>query len=223
MVSPQNRPSVHTTTHLENSPGWLLIFRTPRSALYLRKNARNRENLQRVAAYYASRGVPFSPDRGLDLEGVMREAPEWAAAHGVLPTHLAGLEAASRSLDPLRGRAAREQLGALYASLGLYERAIAIERVRLRAEPDARAAGQRLVWALLHAGRFSEAREVLERQLAAGGAGDGGLIRLLELARSPAPSGAVAARVATLPLLEAGRARRVLAGFREPEPRSARR
>ena len=222
VVSPPNRPSLHTTTHLENTPGWLLIFRTPRSALYLRSNARNRTNLERVVDYYASRGVPFSPERGLDLERVMQEAPEWAAAHGVLPTHLAGLEAATRSLDPLRSRSARERLGALYASLGLYERAIAIERARMQAEPKAGSAVRRLAWSLLHAGRFGEAREVLERQ-APGSMSDTNSSRLVALARSPVPSEGLAAQVATLPLLQAARARRVLEGFQEPEPRSARR
>ena len=213
VVSPPNRPSLHTTTHLENTPGWLPIFRTPRSALYLRNNARNRRNLERVVEYYATRGVPFSTDRGLDLERVAREAPVWAIENGVLPTHLSGLEAATRSLDPLRSRVARDRLATLFATLGLYERAIEIERKRLQAQPGSEALVRRLAWSLLHAGRLGEARTLLGGQAA-------GTDGWTALARSSSSPEALAAQVAVLPLLSAEQARSVLAGFREPAPRS---
>ena len=220
VVSPPNRPSIHTTTHLERTPGWLLVFRTPRSAVYLRDNPRNRANRGRVADYYARNGVPFDPARGLELDRVVREAPAWAADHGVLPTHLARLAAAAGSFDPARRRVAREQLGALYATLGLYERAISIERARLGSDPQAGSAAHRLVWSLLHAGRFGEAREASGRLADRAGREDELSQRLVAVALSADGSQEeLAARVAVLPLFTAARARRVLAGFREPVPR----
>ena len=220
VTSPPNRPSIHTTTHLEGAPGWLLVFRTPRSAVYLRDNLRNRANRERVADYYARHGVPFDPERGLEVERVARAAPAWAADHGVLPMHLPRLEAAADSLDPARRKVAREQLGALYATLGLYERAISIERARLRAEPQASTAAPRLLWSLLHLGRFGEAREVASTLAGQPGSGDGLSQALVAVALSAERSQEdLAARVAVLPVFAGARARGVLAGFREPVAR----
>lgn len=219
IASKPNRPSIPTTTHLERTPGWLLVFRTPRSALYLRDNARNRANRQRVADYYSHHGVPFDIERGFDIDRVIRDAPAWAAEQGVLPVHLSHLEAAARSLDPLRRGLAREQLAGLYAALGLYERAVALERARLAANPQAGSAARGLLWSLLHAGRFSEAREVSQTVAAGLAEKDGLSARLVALAFSQASSDEVAAQLAGLPLFTEVRGRRVLAGFREPAPR----
>ena len=51
-----NRPWYYTTAHLEQTPGWLCVFRNLDSAVYLRTNERNRANLERVAAWYAAQG-----------------------------------------------------------------------------------------------------------------------------------------------------------------------
>ena len=115
----------------------------------------------------------------------------------------------------MQRRAAREHLGSLYAALGLYERAISIDRARLGSDPG------RLVWSLLHAGHFDEAREVSERMATRrDGERDRRSQMLLAAAGAAASSEEkVAARVAVLPLFSAAQARQVLAGFREPAPR----
>lgn len=49
----------HTTEHLDGAPGWILVFRSVDHAIYLRTNERNRENLERISAYYVRENVPF--------------------------------------------------------------------------------------------------------------------------------------------------------------------
>src|SRR5262249_23533512 len=54
------RPTgLFTAANLERAPGWILVARSFRCAIYLRANARNRENLARIADFYARAGVPF--------------------------------------------------------------------------------------------------------------------------------------------------------------------
>ena len=46
------KPVFYTTTYLERSDGWIQIFRNVGSAIHLRRNERNRENLERIAACF---------------------------------------------------------------------------------------------------------------------------------------------------------------------------
>ncbi len=220
-LSASPRRELATTTHVERSAGWIPVFRNARSAIHLRQNERNRANLRRVAAYYAGAGVPFDPERGFDPERVIREAPGWAADHGLVPLNLARLEGAARALDPELRRAAQERLAAVLALLGLYERGEALDRRLLRADPGSLPAARRLVWSLLHQGRGGEAREAAER-LAALAPPDDGLSRLLvEAARRHAAlaEDEAAALVALLPVFWRPELPALLAGFREPEAR----
>jgi hypothetical protein len=153
------RPRIYSSGHLERAPGWIPVFREPQSAVYLRANERNRANLARVAEYYAREGVPFDAERGFDPEAAIRAAPEWATAHGLVPAGFAALEAEAEGADPARRRAALDRLAALDVALGLYERAIEIDRRLLRSNPGANAPSRRLVWSLLRLGRDGEAAE----------------------------------------------------------------
>ncbi|MCA8967706.1 MAG: hypothetical protein KDC48_22690, partial [Planctomycetes bacterium] len=77
-----------TTPFLERAPGWLLVSRSFRHAIYLRDVPRNAERLARVAAFYAAEGVPFDPARGLDPDRVVRERPDFAVRERlVVPQH----------------------------------------------------------------------------------------------------------------------------------------
>jgi hypothetical protein len=224
VVSSPSRPSISTTTHLEGAPGWIPVFRNIRSAVYLRADARNRRNLERVAAYYARARVPFDPDRGFETDRVLREAPRWAVDHGLVPSHFAALETAAHSLSSAGRPAAQAQLAAIYAALGLYERAEAIDRRLLATDPHsphAVGAARRLVWSLLHQRRAAEGLAAAERLAALEPPGEG-LSRLLVLAarRHAALSEAdAAALVAGLPVFTPRQGRQLLAGFREPEAR----
>jgi hypothetical protein len=115
-------PSVYTTAHLEGAPGWTLVSRSVRHAIYLRSHERNRESSERIAAYYAREGVPFDPDLGLDVAAVIESRPDWAAAHSILPRGYDRLVRAAYASSDRRVRdPARELLGLIYFLLGLYE------------------------------------------------------------------------------------------------------
>jgi len=148
---------IATAAHLEDTPGWIPIFRNLNSAIYLRANDRNADNLDRLSRYYAGQGVPFDRQRGFEVDAVIRNAPDWAVRHGTIPrrfVHMAQVAAAGRATA-----AARNRVAAISAVLGRYERAIEIDRALLRAEPDAVPVRRRLVWSLLRLGRFEEASE----------------------------------------------------------------
>ena len=59
----------------ESGSSRLLVSRGPRHAIYLRRNERNAENLERVIAYYEREGVPFDRNRGLDVKAVIDARP----------------------------------------------------------------------------------------------------------------------------------------------------
>jgi len=223
-----NRPWFYTTGHLERAPGWIPVFRNLRSAVYLRTNARNRDNLERVVDYYARQEVPFDPRRGFDPERVIRGTPAWAVEHGLVPTRFGELAAASHGLNPLRRRRALDQLASLYAALGLYERAIRIDRRLLKLDPGAVAPARRLVWSLLRLDRTAEARQAAEglEELAASVPADGLSREIAAAARRYSTLASDADRdalVALLPVLTRSQALQLMAGVVSPEPRTARR
>jgi hypothetical protein len=211
------RPWAATTAHLEATPGWIPIFRSLTSAVYLRQNERNRENLGRVAAYFTEQRVPFDRDAGFDVEAVIRDAPDWAIAHGVVPRNFPKLLewAQARPRSP-----ATDRLAALYAALGLYDRALALDRTALRVEPGAVHARRRLVWSLLRTRRFEEAAEA-GAILARHAPEDRLSLSIAHLARTAAdrePAVADAA-IARLPFLARSEVSWLLDDNVEPEPR----
>jgi len=152
------RPVPCTVRHLEHEPGWMLVFRNLRSAVYLRRDARNAANLDRVAAYYARAGVPFDRDRGFDAERVLLEATPWAIAHGLVPRDFEALAArVDEGMAAGRLDDSAQRLAAIYAVLGLYERAIAIDRLIQAQSPDDATSAWRLAWSLAQLGKWSEA------------------------------------------------------------------
>ena len=216
-----NHPARYTTTHLENTPGWMLVFRCIDSAVYLRTNGANRANLDRVAAYYAREGVPFDREHGLDVAAVIHAAPSWAAAHGILPADWRELDAAASDPESPQSGAAQGRIATIYALLGLYEQAAAIDQVRVRESPRSLPAARRLVWSLLHLGPGDELSAAADRLLAV--APEPGTLAsvLVWVARSQrAPDvGGKRAMLATLPMFTEIEARRTLAAFAAPPVR----
>jgi len=218
-----NHPARYATTLLENTPGWVPVFRCADAAVYLRMNERNRANLERVAAYYAREQIPFDPQRGFDAAAVIGASPSWAAAHGILPADWRELDAAARAPSAAESGAAQGRIATVYALLGLYEQAAAIDRERLRQSPHSLPAARRLVWSLLHRGGGDELAGAADR-LAALAPAPGTLAHVLvSVARSlPSQSGESArAVVATLPMFTEPEARRTLAAFAAPPARPA--
>jgi hypothetical protein len=217
---PGRRPWYRTTAHLEDAPGWILAFRNLRSAVYLRDAEQNAENLERIAAYYAERGVPFAPATGFDPTRVLREAPGWALRHGLAPRHYPQLGGLSLQLDS-HGDRALEELAAIFASLGDYERAAAAARRRLD-RGESLAARRYLVWSLLQLDRGDEAREAATAlaSLPAAGALGQALAATVERFATLDPDAAVALQ-ARMPVLTRREAmmllrRTVQAGARPP-------
>ena len=217
-VGPVARPFASTLAHLEGTPGWIPIHRSPVSALYLRDDARNRENLERIARYYAERHVPFDRERGFDVGSALDGALAWCSENGVVPEGFARLEQAARAGDGRSAVVARDRVASLYAVLGLYERAVALDRETLRDAPQHARARRRLVWSLLRLRRFDEAREAA-LPLADRPEADGLSRHLVEVAARIGVDDAEAtdALLARLPFLYRSEVPRLLSGLRPAE------
>ncbi len=150
----------YTTANLERAPGWRLISRSFRHAVYLRDHEKNRENFARVAAYYAAQDVPFDPAHGLDVGRVTRERPDWASRHGLLPENFAELRERSESGSAQDRFIAMGSLARFLALAGAYEDQIALERRAIGLRPKAERPHQRLIFGLLHLDRGKEALAV---------------------------------------------------------------
>lgn len=221
VVPPPGRPRPATSAHLEGSHDWIPVFRNVRSGVYLRANERNRANLERTADFYARAGVPFDPEHGFDVERVVREAPGWAIQHALIPGDFEGLERATQSIDFAQRRLAGERLAAVFAALGLYARAEALDRRALRADPGSLTAARRLLWSLLRQGRTAESLAAADALEAIAGPEDALSALLVGAAREPAPVGAPNL-VALLPVFTREQIPLLLAGLREPEARPPR-
>lgn len=214
-----NRPWRYTTAHLEGAEGWLPVFRSVRSAVYLRDLPRNAENLRRVTRYYARVGVPFDPERGFDPASALPSAPDWALRFGLIPLDFWRASRAQFSPAPARARRARDRLATTFAMLGLYDQAERMEARTLALDPAASVARRRRAWALLRAGRLQEARveaETLE--------GTEALDPVSRLVAKSIPqierlrdAELQSARVALLPVFTRDEARWFASGFRAPE------
>lgn len=115
------------------------------------------------------------------------------------------------------------RLAALYAVLGLYGRAIELDRRHLRADSKSVPAARRLVWSLLHADRVSESLEAAEHLRRIAALEDGLSNHLVAEAgrRDRLPDRDAAALVAQLPLLGRNEIPWLMAGVYPGEPRPA--
>lgn len=157
------QPVASTIRHLEGEPGWMPVYRGMRSAVYLRRNERNRENLERIRAYYAAAGVPFDLERGFVPEQVIVKSPDWAIEHGVIPSDfsaLVGVVRTQRSKSDITPQMSR--LAIVFCMLGIYERALDLDRFVLRLDPVNGESARRAIWTLLQLGRAEEALVVAE-------------------------------------------------------------
>jgi len=215
------RPVFQTTAWLERAAGWLPVFRNVDSAVYLRRDERNRDNVERLAAFYAEAGVPFDPERGFDPERVIRDAQPWAIRRGLVPIDFASAAAAAQGSPSPVATAARDRLASLYAALGLYEDVLRLDRRTLRAEPDHSFARRRVVWSLLHLDRRDEA--LSEATRLSRGPSDplaDELARAAEAYAGIADPREAAGFVAGLPLFSPAEARWLAAGMLPPEVRT---
>ena len=218
------RPWRYTAAHLEGTKGWIPIFRSARSALYLRDAPRNAENLRRVARYYRAQGVPFDAEAGFDAGRVLAEAPGWSRRNGMLPRDFGQATRQQFAADARAARDARERLSAIFGMLGLYDRVARLEARTLALDPLATSSRRRFIWALLRSGRSAEALAEAQKL------GDAeGLDRLTQfVARSAREIAALedparrAERVAMLPVFSRSEANWHAGGYVAPELRELR-
>lgn len=154
--------TVFTTNHLDAVPGWLLVSRSFRHAIYLRDDARNRDNLDCVADYYQAQGVPFDRARGLDPSAVVRARPDWAMQRSMLPAGYPELLAEARSADAETRLKARNALGLVYLLTGAIDLQIAWDRQTAMEFPLNRSARQRLIYGLLRKNSVAQAESVVD-------------------------------------------------------------
>ena len=148
-----------TTAHLENTPGWIPIFRNLyERGLPARERAQPRQPRSDRATTMREQGVPFDRERGFDVDAVIRDAPDWAIAsrrraarvraHGAQTSRRAARRRAGAR--PHRRRSAR-----CSADTSARSRSTASS---LRAEPGPCACGADSSWSLLRLGRFGTPR-----------------------------------------------------------------
>lgn len=56
-----------------SSSGWTLIFENRNSAMYLRKDDPNEQNLKRIAEYYKKNNIPFDLQKGFDIKKLRKD------------------------------------------------------------------------------------------------------------------------------------------------------
>lgn len=155
---PVEGEAYYTTPHLDGAPGWVLVSRSVDHSVFVRRNARNRANLARVADYYRARGVPFDAERGFDPLAAAARRPAWAIEEGVVPPDYPALVADRIGTDPVARARARDRLALLAYLLGDYAQTVALDRETLAELPGEVAPRERLVRALLLTGAVGEAR-----------------------------------------------------------------
>lgn len=148
---------IYTTARLDGAPGWVQVSRSVDHSIFVRNNERNRENLQRVRAYYAEAGIGFDPTRGFEPLAVASAHPEWAIARGVVPPDYIELTGALHSSEPAARAGALERLALLAYLLGEYDTQMRWDRESLALRPKAVGPRRRMVNGLLMRGSFSEA------------------------------------------------------------------
>jgi hypothetical protein len=155
---------LYTVELVAGHPDWILVYRSIDHAIYLRRDLRNAENLSRVVRYYEERGVPFDPRKGVSPRQVIREAPAWAIAQGMISPSFPELAAQRESDDPEERFRALDAIGSTFWLLGDYPLQIAADLAASALRPDAREPRRRLANSYVRKRRFEEA-EQLARQL----------------------------------------------------------
>ncbi|RLA42445.1 MAG: hypothetical protein DRQ97_13995, partial [Gammaproteobacteria bacterium] len=150
--TPTSGTFLYTTPDLETHPQWLLIHRSLDHAIYLRRTPHNRENLNRVAEYYAEEGIPFDLDSGLDIGVVLRRNTRWAIDRRMLPANYPHLMRTKKGNPQIL-----DQLAIIHLLLGDYSAQIRFDEQLVALVPKARGPRSRLISSLLKLGRSGEA------------------------------------------------------------------
>ena len=165
-TAPTGRPWYSTTGHLDDTEGWIEIYRNLAGALYMRDLPHNQENLARIVRHYKSVGVPFDPEVGFEPFRVINENSNWAIQHGMIPFYFDRAVKASTGIQPAARNSAMDVLARYYTALGEHEAAIRIDSRLSRLLENSDAPRRRLVYNLLREDRIEEAAAIAEDILA---------------------------------------------------------
>ena len=144
-------------------------------------------------------------------------------SHGLVPINLEQLLGSTHALDVNLHRYALTRLASIYAALGLYDRAIRLDRRLLTIDRSHPSARRRLVWSLLRTGHFDEAAN-LAKELGQGPQSHRLSHRIADTARRAASQERddVAGAIARLPVFTRREAASLLTGWVPPEVRTER-
>jgi hypothetical protein len=162
---------LYTVEMLARRPDWILVYRSIDHAIYLRRDIRNAENLWRLVEYYRERGIPFDSRKGIRPRAVIRDAPAWAIAQGMIPPGFPELAAQRESSDPEQRYRALDAIGNVYWLLGEHRAQIEADLAASALRPEAREPRRRLANTYVRKRRFRDA-ERLARELYESDPGD---------------------------------------------------
>jgi len=162
---------LYTIEMAARRPGWILVYRSIDHAIYLRRDLRNAENLWRLVEYYRERGIPFDFRNGISPRAVIREAPAWAIAQGMIPPGFPELAAQRESSDPEQRYRALDAIGNVYWLLGDHRAQIEADLAASKLRPEETEPRRRLANTYVRQRRFKDA-ERLARKLYESDPGD---------------------------------------------------
>ena len=76
------------TSDMRERATWIPLFENLNAGIYLLRDPRNADDLERVVAYYRERDIPFDPAVGFDEQTAYSSNRDWADRMDVSPWHL---------------------------------------------------------------------------------------------------------------------------------------
>jgi len=152
-----------TLYHLEAVPWWTLVFRSAGHGIWLRNNAKNQNNFERIQDFYESKGCRFSLDTGVDVGQVIREHIDYAIEIRLVPPEYPNKLEQSRS-GPLDTRLnALAWLGDRHRIAGDYEGALAAYSQILKVNSRVAYVLEQSIRCFVALGRFDVAQEIFQQ------------------------------------------------------------
>ncbi|MFT7621084.1 MAG: hypothetical protein ACI9WU_000245 [Myxococcota bacterium] len=150
------------TVHLlEGVPWWTLVFRSAGHGVWLKRGPRWKANMQRAAAWYTERGLPFDPAAGLSPGAVIKVDPTFAAAQRMVPADFASQLDTARTGSPDQRIQAWAWIGDQLMIVSDYPGAVQAYGQGLQLNPKVGYLIQRSVEGLLAMGRLEDARALI--------------------------------------------------------------
>jgi hypothetical protein len=153
---------------------------------------------------------------------VISQATDWAVGHGIIPRDFPGLVDSVRAgVAGSKVTRAMHRAATLYATLGLYDRARAIDQWILRRDPGNLLAARREIWCLLRQHRYADALESTDAVEAASTGGAAQWRSTVE-ALIHAEPGDRQRMLSLIPLYRSNHAAIAQLGMSQPKARTAR-